>query len=334
MTRIDAFASEPHFAEHLAPVLAAVPRRRRGRFLCRDPKTAAAIAAAGFTPTPAEHGAGPAIVSATGDTRVARAYGRGPIALLEHGAGQSYGGSRMYGTHGAYAGGTHRDVELFLHPGPHPAARDRAAYPDTPVVVVGSPILDVLPSREYLGHASPLETKTDRPVVAVAFHFDATVAPETRSAFPWIRDELERLHRAGWTILGHGHPRAIEQLATWYARVGIETVRSFAEVCRRADVLVADNTSAMFAFAAKGGRVVVLNPPWYRPEVEHGLRFWEAASVGLNVWQSAELEPALVATRDASPELDARREAALDLVYAYRSGAARRAAEELVAWAA
>ena len=122
------------------------------------------------------------------------------------------------------------------------------------------------------------------------------------------------------------------QLADRYRDAGIEPVRDFAEVCRRADVLVFDNTSVGFAFAATGRPVVVMNTPYYDRRVNHGLRFWEASEVGINCDDSANLAACIDEALADPPERRANREAALDLVYAFRTGAAKRAAGVLLDW--
>lgn len=319
---VNVFAPWPHYVEHTAPIFAALPPERRGRFMVA-PRSEAAARAAGLEAGPLELAPGPLLLAGAGDEHAARRAGYRRFALIEHGAGQSYGGNRHSGESSSYAGGNARDgFGLFLHPNEHAAARDRARYPGADVEVVGSPVLDTLPDRE----------PGPGPVVAVTFHADMTVARETAWAFPWIRIALRELAKIR-TVIGTGHPRAFDSLATWYAANGIEPVRDFRDVCRRADVLIFDNTSAGFAFAATGRPVAVLNPPYYRPDVEHGLRFWGASSVGVNVWDPSEL-PAAVdrALEDAEPERAAR-EAALAMVYAHRSGAAARAAAVLEAWA-
>jgi hypothetical protein len=319
---IDVLASEGHFAAHVAAVYQALPEEHRGHIFAESPSAAAAFAHAGLTPSPAAQD-NPMLVAAWRDLRKARLLRRTRVALMEHGAGQSYGGRPSSARNSSYAGGMNRDAQLFLHPNDHAAARDREAYPGAAVAVVGSPLLDTLPRRQ----------DGSGPVVAFAFHFDLILAPETRTAFRWIRAELGRLAETR-EVLGHGHPRIIEQLAPWYRRAGIEVVRGFDDVCRRADVLVADNTSALFAFAATDRPVVVLNPPWYDRRIDHGLRFWEAAGVGVQVDEPGDLAAAVTAALEDAPAQRRARDEALAHVYRWRSGGAQRAAQALQEWAA
>lgn len=252
------------------------------------------------------------LVASYGDLLTATQRGHERIVLMQHGAGQSYSDR-----HPHYPGGDDNEaVSLFLTPGPHPAMRWRERYPDTPVVEVGSPRLDTLPHRE----AGP-------PTVAVTFHWDAYHHPEARSAFSWYRSALPKL-RDAFRLIGHGHPRA-KHLPRDYERLDIEWVPTFEEVCRRADVLLADNTSALFEFAATGRPVVVLNAPWYRHSVHHGIRFWDAADVGSQVGHPDDV---MAAVRFAMsyPEVESRRrELALAKVYSYRTDAAQRAADAI-----
>ena len=315
---LDVLASAPHYADHLAAVFGALAPEDRGSFIGTNPQTAARIRGIGYSPVPRPTGSRPVLVASYGDLKRASAAGRERIAIMEHGAGQSYGGRTLPSRRGSYAGGTGRDAaSLFLHPGPHPAARDRAAYPHARVEVVGSPILDTLPERD----GEPGR------VVAFSFHFNSVIAPETRNAFRWAIPALLEL-RGRYELLGHAHPRLYPSVRRIYAKFGIEPVESFDDVCRRADVYVCDNSSTLFAFAATGRPVVVLNPPWYDRTVRHGLRFWEAAGIGVNVDRRDALGDAIDEARRQS------REAALDLVYAFRSGASQRAARVLEEWAA
>jgi hypothetical protein len=270
----------------------------------------------------------PILTASYGDMKRAQDAGRTRIALMEHGAGQSYGGRNVQ--HGSYAGGRGRGaVSMFLHPGPHPAARDRAAYPDARVEVVGSPYLDTLPQRE----GAPGR------VVAFTFHFNGAICPETKTAYPAFFPAIVELAKS-YEIIGTAHPnlwnhgRPGKRIADRYLRYGIEPVEHFAEVSRRADLLIFDNTSAGFAFAATGRPVVVMNAPWYDRRANHGLRFWDAARVGVNCNDPADLAACVAEAFADGPDQKASREDALSLVYAYRQGASQRAADALMDWAA
>jgi hypothetical protein len=248
-----------------------------------------------------------------------RGYRR--IAIVEHGAGQGYIGLN----HGSLAGGPGRDpVSLFLEPNEAAAARDRAAYPRVRVEVIGDPVLDTLPAFRAEPGAAP--------VVAISFHWnwERRGVPELRWAAPHYLSALPELARR-FHVIGHGHPRAMD-LEPIYRRLGIEIVKSLEEVCRRASVYACDNSSTIFEFASTGRPVVLLNAPWYRREVEHGLRFWAAAGVGRQVDRPEELaeviECSLTEPRPSTVD------AALRLAYSSLTGAAERGAAILADWAA
>lgn len=321
---IDVIASAPHYVDHAVGVYGALSEASRGEIVAPRGPVQQRVRGLGYEPSPRGNPANPTLVASFGDLARAVAQGRNRIAMMEHGAGQSYGGRPQASRHGSYAGGQGRGaVSLFLHPGEHPADRDRRAYPDARVEVVGSPYLDTLPARE----GEPGR------VVAFSFHFNSPLAAEARNALPWIWPAILGL-RSRYQLLGHAHPRLFEHVRRQYASSGIEPVREFADVCRHADLYVCDNSSTMFAFAATGRPVVVLNPPWYDRKVEHGLRFWEAADVGVQCNSPEEL-PACIekAFRDTTTQ-QRKRERALREVYAYRTGAAARAAAILEEWAA
>lgn len=326
---IDGLTDWPHYADHLGAVLSALPEGARGSVMTSNPVVAERAHQLGLvTSRPDETSTRPVLVASLGDLKRAEALGRTRIALMEHGSGQSYGGRNV--RHGSYAGGMGRGgASLFLHPGPHPANRDRNAYPAARVEAVGSPFLDNLPQRE----GAPGR------VVAFTFHFNGSVCRETKTAYPAFFPAIVRLV-GKYELLGTAHPmlwrkgRHGKQIADRYRQYGIEPVEHFTDICRRADVLIADNTSAMFAFAATGRPVVVMNAPWYDRRVVHGLRFWEASTVGVNCDDPDTLGDCIEEALEDSPQQRAKREAALDLVYAYRSGAGKRAADVLMDWAA
>jgi hypothetical protein len=323
MPRIDAIATEGHFVDHITPVWLAIPEEHRGTFYIRSHIGERAIPGA-VRGDPPKSGR-PTLVASAGDLKRSYNLGR-PTAIMEHGCGQSFGGGPKPKNHSSYAGGLGRPAQLFLHPGPHPAARDHAQYPDARIEVVGCPKLDSLPRKPE---------RDAKPVVAIAFHWDCKICMETRWALvdPGFQRAVPALAAMqDWTVIGHGHPRARERFARWFARQGVEFVATFEEVCRRADVYVNDASSTLFEFASTGRPVVAMNASCYRKSINHGLRFWEAATVGVQVGPNDDMIAAVrKALADSSAQQKAR-EKALDLVYAYRDGAAERAAAVLMDW--
>jgi hypothetical protein len=319
---IDVLAGERHFVDHCQAVWAELPPDARGTFYVPPAllgyATARGLEAEAVDRIPA---GGPLLVSSYGDLKRSRVGDRGPKAFLEHGAGQSYGGDPATARHHSYPGGEDRDdVGLFLVPNDHAARRYQVAYPSTPLAIVGSPILDGLPALE------PGPT-----VVALGWHWDCRLNPETYSAIHEFARDLPALARH-FSVIGHGHPRRSE-LTSRYRRAGIEHVASFRDVCRRASLYVADNTSTLFEFAATGRPVVVLNARRYRRDVRHGLRFWDAAGVGPNVDRPRDLVDVIARALEDPPEFREKREAALELVYQPRHGGAKLAAAALLEWA-
>jgi len=282
---IDAYASEPHYRDHIAPVLEALPDSLRGSWN--------------------RHGTGPVIVAGYKDLL---AVGDRPVILMEHGAGQTYGGG-----HPSYAGGRNREgVKLFLCPSERVAELNRARYPQTPTVAIGCPKLDAL-----------IGIKPKRGTIGFAWHWNAQVCPESRSALrhyaPFLGDVAER-HET----VGTAHPRIMRAAAKVYADAGIEIVSAEGLVAR-AEVLVVDNSSIGWEFIALDRPVIWANAPWYRKDAHHGLRFWEDADIQVD--DSSEIEDAIsVATEDA-PEHRLRRRSIADAIYGQRDGhSAERAA--------
>lgn len=339
-------ARRPQFAEHLAPVWLALPEEARGPFVVWSDQmepTAAAAERMGVTVTRARAGqrgvsipqltGQPVVVAAYRDHIKAREMRASRVALVPHGIGQSYAGRRNSAwMHMGSPGGTDRgDVGLFLHPGPHPAARDRARYPGARVEIVGSPRLDRL-------HRKPRDGRD--PVISITTHWCATIpedTPETHGALVcpdfggWfgIHDAIAELARR-YRVIGHGHPRLMDRISPMWEGLGIEVVRDFDEVCRRADLLVCDNSSVIYEFAATGRPVVLLDPPWYDRNVGHGLRFWTADHVGLHV-----SDPRCLADTVCEALRDGQwrdRDDALSMVYGHRDHAAERAAVVLLDW--
>lgn len=252
--KVHAYASRAHYLAHLAPVHAALPEEIRGELIGPRRQYMRADAFAGDLVL---------VASWVDSQRWAR---RHRVIYLEHGAGQSYGGDPHAANHGSYAGGEgHDHTALFLCPSETVADRWRAVY-RAPAVAVGCPRLD------------DVERRNEPDVAAFAFHWDNPLCNESRTALPHYARRLgvvvEDLRARGVRVLGHGHPRAAGHLKPMWRALGVEWCDDIDDVLRRAAVFVADNTSAMYEAAALDIPVVALNAPWYRRDVDHGLRFW------------------------------------------------------------
>lgn len=244
------------------------------------------------------------------------------LIYVEHGAGQSYDGDPRGLGHGSYSGGSGLDaVALFICPRQEIADRWMNRY-DVPAVAVGCPKLD-------RRHAASDRLRSDPPTVAVSFHWENPLVPESRSALGHYERHLSGLIRAvraaGGELVGHGHPRAWGALWRLWRRLGVDPVEDLDVVFDRATVFVADNTSALYEFASLDRPVVVLNAPWYRRDVDHGLRFWETIP-GIQVDDGADLLDAIAEAVPDPPYLSAVRHDAVARTYASTDGhAAERA---------
>lgn len=318
---IDALATERHYMDHLAPIWRALGTDA-GFFWTTRNLLSYALLKHGIFASSLESdkvpGGGPVLVAswdraeqrAVGEPTVLLADGpRGrPVVLLEHGAGQDYGDG-----HQSYAGGAGRQsVQLFLCPNESVAERNRKAYPEARAVVVGSPRLD----RWVKYPRRPRETD---PVVAISFHWDCVVAPETNTAWPHYRNGLAEL-ASRYRLIGHGHPRIIDELAPFYGRLGIEVVRDFDVVLQHADVYVVDNSSSGIEAMAAGLALVWMNAPWYRRDIEHGGRFWKWTN-GIPTVDGPEQLPGAIASALTDDPIQARwRQEIVQSVYEIRDG--------------
>ena len=280
---IDFCATEPHFFDHLAPVwIALQTRAERGQFYVTSELVDRARAQgiqveelpAGLELPPSQN---PTVVVAYGDMKRARNVGR-PVILGEHGAGQGYMDDEtgLPLRSGSYIGARDREGVIgVLVPGRHALLRHQSAHPDTPAIAVGCPKFD-----RWLRLPRPA---LDPPVIGISFHWDSRAVAETRAAWRYYVPALKTLAQTYPGLLGHAHPRLGGVMTEVYRSLGIEVVADFDTIVARASLYAVDNSSTLFEFAALNRPVVVINAPFYRREVHHGLRFWEFADVGVQV---------------------------------------------------
>ncbi len=309
---IDFYATEPHYVEHLAPVWHALPEPHRGTFWCSHTAHARTHqlgiqAQAGF-----DRSHRLVLVAAHRDQQRIRQ----PVALLEHGAGQSYGDLSPH-----YTGGADREhYALILVPNQRTAAAAANA------VVVGAPKLDHLA-------LAPTATNNLRSRVALSFHWDCQLYPETRSSWDEIRPELAAAAQGPWDLVLHSHPRIRHRVATTAQLLGIPYEPDFDRILATCDLYAIDNSSTLFEFLLTGRPVVVINSSHYRRTVNHGLRFWEYADVGVNCDEPAHLFDTIDQALQDTDALAARRSEVARMVYPLHDGhSAQRCAQALLDW--
>jgi hypothetical protein len=277
---IDVYASQRHYLDHLAPIWRGLPDELRGDVLFERGSLSdhpLVVEANGRKRKGRQVlGAKRVLTAGIGDATNARRWGAG-VALVEHGAGQTYltPGEKA---HPSYPGGEKRgSIGLFLCTNEAVAQANERLYGPRSAVI-GSPRLSDL--REARA-AQRLTEPGERPVLALVWHWDCRVAPESFWAFPEFVPCLPDLV-ASWPgkVIGHAHPRVWDRAEIAYRGVGIEPVRDFVDVVRRADVVSFDSTSAGFEAAALGIPVVLVDSARWRRDVEHGLRFWRWADIG------------------------------------------------------
>lgn len=252
--KIHAIARWPHLADHIVAIHQHLDDDLRGEVLIgqgsRAPKT--------WAPDDI------VMVAAFGD--IAAARGR-RVIYVEHGAGQSYLGANP-GAARYYHGSDHpENVVGYISP-----RQDVADSWGRPAFAAGAPICD------------PYELFASERIAAITFHWNGAPpnkvgVPEAGTAFEHYVDRLDDitgcLRENGWQVLGHYHPRFAHMHSVW-KKLGIE-IASADEVRRNAQLLIADNTSLMYEMLYLWRDVIALNAPWYRRDVEHGLRFWHLA---------------------------------------------------------
>jgi hypothetical protein len=324
---IDAFVERHrHFIDHLAPIWNALPADRRGSFYVpeslREWADQRGIAVTVFS-SPKD------VIRElrrTDDLLIVNSYSdlgyalksRRPAVLVDHGNGQSFSNTSPHHPGGI---GRNRDsVVLYIMPNTHAAMRNQESYPDVPNAVVGCAKLDHW-------HIQSPKTRSTPPVVCLSWHWDCRAeSPEKRWAWDHFESALPELVRAAergeFQLIGHGHPRAWQVLERAYQRLGIESVKDLEEVFARADVYVNDSSSTLYEFASLDRPVVVLNAPWFRRDVNHGIRFWDAADVGVQVDSPELLLSAIRRALIDSPEQQRRRREAVTHAYTFTDGCA------------
>lgn len=190
--------------------------------------------------------------------------------------------------HPSFSGGEDRDnVVMHICPSRHDAELNWAAG-TAQVVAAGPCKLDPWLSGR--------RTRRVDGSIAISFHADAYVCPESQSAFPHYRKaliELAKHPEYRTRLVGHCHPRSRAAMSAFWRSIGVRFEPDFAKILDHAAAYVCDSSSTLYEAAAVGIPVVVLDAPWYRVEVEHGLRFWSEADVGVRIQDPEQMGAAI-----------------------------------------
>lgn len=252
--KLNFFASQPHYYDHIVPIWHALPAQLRGSFYCDAIVRQLRPECQAFTTT-INLSSGLTLVASYHDYR--RTLGQ--VIYMEHGIGHTYSDQSPY-----YAGGKGKDrVVLFLNNNADTQTKNEATYPNVKQAIIGTPKLDNVPHKPITGRN-----------VCVAFHWDCFIAPETRSAYDDYKGVLMDLSHQ-FDLCLHAHPKDKGVVEAYAKKIGVPFIRNFKDVMDQCDVYVNDNSSTMYEWLATSRPVVVLNSPKYRKDVHHGLRFWD-----------------------------------------------------------
>lgn len=249
--RVDLCWSLPHYLNHAVPVFAAIP-----------PQYCGTVRPQGEPPQKGNVG----LVASWQDVDPLR--GEFAYFYLEHGAGQTYGGDEKTAQRPEYSGSggvRHYGCLGFIAPSETVARR----WVTAPSIAVGCPKLD-----RYITRKTP-----PRENICIAFHWDGAISPEAGSAYnhyaDWLPRIIEHFKSEGLVVYGHAHPKWEGKIDDELNEAGMGVLTREEDVFDLCGTLVMDNSSLLFEFAALNRATFVLNAPWYRRDIDHGLRFWD-----------------------------------------------------------
>ena len=330
--RIDCYASQPQFFDHIFPIWKKLEEFQGTFFIadsCWDYASGivedATLIRNYSVSNPHIEGNGRAIIVASyGDLEfviTSEGYYRDPRRLkilMEHGVGFTFSNQ-----HTSYAGGVglREKVNLFLCPNKWAENANKNTYPNITTRIIGVPKMDEVQRVNYI--------QAEKPTIALTFHWNCTVSNETKSAWDFYKDTIPELAKH-YKIIGHAHPRWGDEIRMFFRNAGLEYVENFKDVLVQADLLVNDCSSILYEFAYTGKPVVVLNIPTYRRTVKHGLRFWEYHDVGQNCNEPSQLLSAIENALLDIPQQKLLREQAVNAVFPLQGNAAMMAAKAVV----
>lgn len=320
-----------HYVDHVAPIWKSLPEKYRGNFICL-PTMADYAAKKGIIPTVYNDG-NEMLLAMQKESRLTLVAGHGdpvwlnltkrPNAITMHGVGFVFDADRK---HVSYPGSNcARDrTVLMLSASERIASLEREGNPNMAVEVVGCPKLD----EWHLKKKKRANRKN--PTIALAWHWRCGVAPETQTAFDYYYPVLSEL-ASRYNVIGHGHPHIIDELGKYYHGLGIEVVRQLDEVFERADMMIADATSAMFEFASLDRPVVVAQFPLNKRREDFGDFYNDRLRLGVVCESPDNLLDAVEIAKNDPKDVKEERRKLIQECYTYMDGGcAERAANALI----
>ena len=318
--KIDFFARRIHFVDHLAPMWNNIKKDMKGTFYlpAHLEKYAIGLGLENITPlmpigpggNPVNivpNGYGPIVTCAYGDLH--QAYRQNtirPQILMEHGVGLSF---PEYSPGYAGGSGIRAVVCLFLAPNEVIRAKTALTFPTAYQAVIGTPKMDKWVNQ-------PKKKRTSPPTIAVAFHWDgaSAICPEAGNAWKHYEKFLPTLNKH-FDVIGHGHPKIIETLAPKYRKMGFKVETNFEDVLRQADCYVNDSSSTLYEFSCVDRPVVIMNAPWFRKNVNFGIRWWDYTDIGPQCEDPNELVDKIKESLKEKHEYVATRHKAVEELY-------------------
>lgn len=309
MRKIDFFASEPHFYDHILPIWDALPFECQGvfyitKYVFERRESSYSRCTVGL-PTESKL----TLVASFGDYKKTT----GDVVYMEHGIGHTYSND-----HPSYAGGAGKDrVVLFLNQHSISYQKNIRRYPNVKSVIVGTPKMDKV---------GTIPSNNKKPIVCISFHWDCHMVRETQSAFFEYKESVRCLaNHKDFDLIIHAHPHENWQETVRKAFPSIPFYENFEQVLRIADIYVNDNSSTMYEFLLTEKPVIVMNSHMYRRTVNHGIRFWDYIP-GIQVNKGRELEKAILRTIKDPHEFEKTRKEIVDVLYPYHRKATEMAA--------
>jgi hypothetical protein len=212
----------------------------------------------------------------------------------------------------------HRNTVAFALPNALQADRYRSVFPSTRIEVVGTPKLDRLVGPRRSAGST----------IAFSFHWSSVMRGGADAPHRAFRNVIRSLARRGdITVLGHGHPQVWDRLQSMYAALGVEPVRDFSDVVRRADLYACDWSSTIYEWAALNRPVIRLETKVYI-DVPSGLGLERYVDVGPTVTPA--IAEGTIERLLATPSLyEEQRRATTAALYPYLGCATARAVEVL-----